>query len=144
MTKQNTTRRQQKRVINTTEGEDNMQIDPVDLHVGKMIRTTRIMRGLTQEELGNAVGVTFQQIQKYERGTNRVSASRMYALTRALEINVEDMFSGFGNQRTASPLCSPEIAEAAVLLVKMPQAQRDALLAVIKVVAHPFSTKTDS
>ena len=58
--------------------------DPIDIHVGLRIRTTRRERGLSQDQLGRALGITFQQVQKYERGVNRVSASMLVKTARAL------------------------------------------------------------
>ena len=69
-------------------------IHPVDLHVGKKIRYSRRIVGMTQEDLAKEVGVKFQQIQKYETGANRVSASRLWDISKALEVSVEFFFSG--------------------------------------------------
>lgn len=66
--------------------------DPIDLHVGRRIRLRRILLGISQGVLGYAVGLTFQQIQKYERGTNRVSASMLYRLAQALDVPVSFFF----------------------------------------------------
>jgi transcriptional regulator with XRE-family HTH domain len=62
--------------------------DPIDVRVGARVRLRRNMLGLSQEKLGEALGLTFQQVQKYERGTNRVSASRLYQLSRVLDVPV--------------------------------------------------------
>lgn len=62
--------------------------DPVDMHVGGRLRLRRTLLGLSQEKLGEAVGLTFQQIQKYERGVNRIGASRMYDLSQILDVPV--------------------------------------------------------
>ncbi|MBE9553109.1 MAG: helix-turn-helix transcriptional regulator, partial [Proteobacteria bacterium] len=62
--------------------------NPVDIHVGSRVRLRRTLLGFSQEKLGEAVGLTFQQIQKYERGANRIGASRMYALSRVLDVPV--------------------------------------------------------
>ena len=62
--------------------------DPVDMHVGRRVRLRRTFLGLSQEKLGEAVGLTFQQIQKYERGANRIGASRMYDLSQVLDVPV--------------------------------------------------------
>ena len=62
--------------------------DPVDMHVGGRVRLRRALLGLSQEKLGEAVGLTFQQIQKYERGANRIGASRMYDLSQVLGVPV--------------------------------------------------------
>ncbi|MBT5047077.1 MAG: helix-turn-helix domain-containing protein [Rhodospirillaceae bacterium] len=59
---------------------------PVDIIVGKRVRGRRILMGLSQERLGDDLGVTFQQVQKYERGSNRISASRLYEISRVLEV----------------------------------------------------------
>lgn len=67
---------------------------PVDLHVGKRLRHRRWMTGMTQQQLANAVGIKFQQIQKYESGANRISASRLYDLSVALDVNVSFFFEG--------------------------------------------------
>jgi len=62
--------------------------DATDQSVGQKIRAQRIMRGLSQTELGNKLGVTFQQIQKYEKGSNRVSAGRLQRIAEILEVPV--------------------------------------------------------
>jgi transcriptional regulator with XRE-family HTH domain len=62
--------------------------DPIDVRVGSRVRLRRNMLGLSQEKLGDALGLTFQQVQKYERGANRVSASRLYQLSRVLDVPV--------------------------------------------------------
>jgi len=67
---------------------------PVDLHVGKRLRHRRWMIGMTQQQLANAVGIKFQQIQKYESGANRVSASRLWDLSQALSVPVSFFFDG--------------------------------------------------
>ena len=66
--------------------------DPVDVHVGSRVRLRRTLLGLSQEKLGEAVGLTFQQIQKYERGANRIGASRMYDLAHVLDVPVAFFF----------------------------------------------------
>jgi len=63
--------------------------DPVDIYVGSRLRMRRLMLGLSQEKLASAIGLTFQQIQKYEKGTNRIGASRLFQLANALSTNVQ-------------------------------------------------------
>lgn len=70
---------------------------PIDIHVGQRLRAIRTLRNMSQEKLGQRVGLTFQQIQKYERGTNRISASRLYEFSEILEISVLDFYAGLGN-----------------------------------------------
>ena len=75
--------------------------DPIDVKVGTKIRARRRLIGMTQEGLAATLGVTFQQIQKYERGTNRVSASRLQALAAALHVPVWHFFPENGHAATA-------------------------------------------
>jgi transcriptional regulator with XRE-family HTH domain len=78
---------------------------PVDVHVGARIRLRRTLMGMSQERLGEALGLTFQQVQKYERGVNRVGASRLFDLSRVLDVPIsffydnmpEPLGSGGGN-----------------------------------------------
>lgn len=67
---------------------------PVDVHVGKRIRHRRWMQGTTQQQLAEKVGIKFQQIQKYETGMNRVSASRLWDIAHALAVPVAFFFEG--------------------------------------------------
>ncbi|MBT8417964.1 MAG: helix-turn-helix domain-containing protein [Silicimonas sp.] len=71
---------------------------PVDVHVGKRIRHRRWLVGITQQQLAEAVGIKFQQIQKYETGMNRVSASRLWDIAEALSVPVSFFFEGLGDQ----------------------------------------------
>lgn len=66
--------------------------NPVDVHVGSRVRLRRTLLGMSQEKLGEAIGLTFQQVQKYERGANRVGASRLYDLARVLDVPVSFFF----------------------------------------------------
>ena len=67
---------------------------PVDVHVGARMRQRRTLLGMSQEKLGTAVGLTFQQIQKYEKGTNRVGASRIQQISEVLQVPVSFLFEG--------------------------------------------------
>jgi transcriptional regulator with XRE-family HTH domain len=71
--------------------------NPVDLHVGARIRLRRRMQGVSQEKLAEALGLTFQQVQKYERGANRVSASKLYEIAGALRAPVSYFFDGLAD-----------------------------------------------
>ena len=76
--------------------------NPVDIHVGGRVRQRRTLLGLSQEKLGDAVGLTFQQIQKYERGANRIGASRLFQLSRILDVPISFFFEDIpANLRTA-------------------------------------------
>ena len=68
--------------------------NPIDKHVGSRVRMRRMMLGMSQEKLGESLGITFQQIQKYEKGTNRIGASRLQHIARVLTMPVSYFFEG--------------------------------------------------
>ena len=80
--------------------------DPIDIHVGRRLRLRRDIMKISQEHLANAVGVTFQQVQKYEQGRNRVSASRLFDIATVLEVPISYFFEGI-EQTTLSKRTSP-------------------------------------
>ena len=69
--------------------------DPMDVHVGQRVRMRRTMLGMTQQQLGKALGITFQQIQKYERGVNRIGSGRLYRLSSILDVPVSFFFEEY-------------------------------------------------
>lgn len=73
---------------------------PLDVHVGKRIRHRRWLVGMTQQQLAAAVGIKFQQIQKYETGANRVSASRLWDIAAALEVQIKFFFDGIDEKQS--------------------------------------------
>jgi transcriptional regulator with XRE-family HTH domain len=68
--------------------------NPVDIYVGSRVRMRRVLLGMSQEKLGDALGITFQQVQKYEKGTNRVGASRLQAISTTLGVKPSFFFEG--------------------------------------------------
>jgi transcriptional regulator with XRE-family HTH domain len=68
--------------------------NPIDRHVGSRVRMQRMLAGISQEKLGEALGLTFQQVQKYEKGTNRISASRLQQIAKMLGVPVAFFFEG--------------------------------------------------
>jgi transcriptional regulator with XRE-family HTH domain len=72
--------------------ENEARFSPIDAHVGSRIRFRRIILGMTQEDLGAALGLTYQQMHKYERGINRVGASRLFEISRVLDVSVSYLF----------------------------------------------------
>ncbi|WP_395944208.1 helix-turn-helix domain-containing protein [Brevundimonas sp.] len=72
---------------------------PVDRHVGRRVQEKRLGLGLTQTALARAVGVSFQQVQKYEKGTNRVSASKLYEIAEFMKVDIPFFFIGFNGAR---------------------------------------------
>lgn len=75
---------------------------PIDVHVGTRIRLRRTLMGMSQERLGEALGLTFQQVQKYERGVNRVGASRLFDLSRVLDVPISFFFDDMPDSLTSS------------------------------------------
>lgn len=101
--------------------------NPIDIHVGQRIRLRRSLLGMSQEQLGDAINITFQQVQKYERGANRVSASRLWDIGQILDVPVSFFFDDMGAEtQAASPravlsggtITVPDNAEANTLLTR--------------------------
>ena len=81
---------------------------PVDQHVGKRIRHRRWLVGMTQQQLADQVGIKFQQIQKYETGANRVSASRLWDIAQSLQVDISFFFEGIeGDEAQVQPGVAP-------------------------------------
>src|SRR5208282_1397903 len=78
--------------------------NPIDVHVGARLRLRRTLLGMSQEKLGQAIGLTFQQVQKYERGANRIGASRLYDLSRVLDVPVSFFFEEMAPGLAGSPV----------------------------------------
>jgi len=76
---------------------------PVDIHVGKQLRMRRVILGLSQEAIGKSIGITFQQVQKYERGINRMGSSRLFELSKYLTVPVSYFFEGLDSAARISP-----------------------------------------
>ncbi len=76
---------------------------PVDVCVGARVQQRRVLLGMTQTDLGDAIGLTFQQVQKYERGVNRISASRLCELSRVLDVSIEYFFEDMPPEVAAIP-----------------------------------------
>ncbi len=80
--------------------------NPIDVHVGARLRVRRTLLGMSQTTLGDAIGLTFQQVQKYERGTNRISASRLFDLSRVLDVPINYFFDDLPPEVAASSLAT--------------------------------------
>jgi transcriptional regulator with XRE-family HTH domain len=90
--------------------------NPVDLHVGGRVRMRRKLLGVSQEQLADSLGLTFQQVQKYERGANRVSASKLYEIARTLQVPVSFFFDGLADPMEGSD--NDEIGQQAERIVQ--------------------------
>src|SRR6188768_3305589 len=118
---------------------------PVDVHVGKRVRHRRWMVGMTQQQLGDIVGIKFQQIQKYETGMNRISASRLWDIAQALGVSISFFFEGFHDDEKPATAADPEIRgdlladKEALELVRsyyaIPEAQRRRLFDLARVLS---------
>ena len=118
---------------------------PVDTHVGKRIRQRRWLIGMTQQKLAELVGIKFQQIQKYETGANRVSASRLWDIGEAMGVPVAFFFEGLKEENTVAVAGSPEAPadmlsdKEAMDLVRtyyaIPEAQRRRLFELARVLS---------
>ncbi len=131
--------------------------DPIDRYVGTRVRGRRVGMRLSQTKLGNAIGVTFQQIQKYENGTNRIGASNLYKVSKTLGVDVSFFYEGMppslvkaGGRRRAAlgeppqaiferdPLTSRESIELMHNYFRIPDVQvRKRLFQLVKSLANP-------
>jgi transcriptional regulator with XRE-family HTH domain len=114
---------------------------PVDVHVGKRVRHRRWMVGMTQQQLADKVGIKFQQIQKYETGMNRISASRLWDISDALGVPISFFFEGLDSRSQIVEEIDGDILadKEALMLVRsyyaIPEAQRRRLFDLAKVLS---------
>ncbi len=127
--------------------------NPVDLHVGARVRMRRKILRISQEKLAEELELTFQQVQKYERGANRISASKLFEIARALSAPVSYFFDGLRDHTNSAPLgfaetgpdqfvheflMTPEGMELAVLFPKIPKGRlRRRLLELVRAMGEP-------
>jgi len=118
---------------------------PVDVHVGKRIRHRRWLVGMTQQQLAQHVGIKFQQIQKYETGANRVSASRLWDISETLEVPISFFFEGLEReqaQQSAADSVPPDLMgdKEALELIRsyysIPENQRRRLFDLARVLSN--------
>ncbi len=111
--------------------------NPVDVHVGKRIRERRVSLGMSQTDIGEYLGLTFQQIQKYERGANRISASKLWALSNLFEVPIEWFFEGLGKAGKGQKdvMTRLEARKLARYYSACPKSIRDHLRALIRATA---------
>jgi len=121
---------------------DARRVTPMDVLVGARVAAFRKAKGLSQTELGQAVGVTFQQVQKYEKGTNRISSAALAIIATKLEVPVTRLYGdpdAQGEDRIGQLLGAPGALELLHLYAAMPEERRHALLAFIRPAAEPHS-----
>ena len=114
---------------------------PVDVHVGKRVRHRRWLAGMTQQQLAESVGIKFQQIQKYETGANRISASRLWDIAHALGVPVSYFFEGLDQSARAETglpgdlLADKEALELVRSYYAIPEQQRRRLFDLARVLS---------
>jgi transcriptional regulator with XRE-family HTH domain len=106
----------------------------VDRHVGNRVRMRRLLVGMSQEKLGELLGITFQQVQKYEKGSNRVSASRLYQISRVLGVPVQYFYDELKEDDGPSGFAESEGADAIAGALQSPDGVQ---------IARIFSATTD-
>jgi len=89
--------------------------DGVDAHIGGRVRMRRMILGMSQEMLGEALGLTFQQVQKYEKGLNRIGAGRLYRIAQALGVNVECFYEGLPANGTVNGAAEADRRDAQIM-----------------------------
>ena len=99
--------------------------NPVDIHVGSRVRLRRTLLGMSQEKLADALGLTFQQVQKYERGANRIGASRLHQLSRILDVPVAFFFEEMASAQRPRP--QPGMNEEQASFSRDPMTRRETL-----------------
>ncbi len=99
--------------------------DPIDVHVGGRLRLVRTSRRLSLEDLGRQIGVTYQQIQKYETGANRVSAATLFRLSQVFEVSPTFFFDGLASEGTEdeTAMASPEALQSSIALGRIPDGE---------------------
>ncbi|MDO5641383.1 MAG: helix-turn-helix transcriptional regulator [Paracoccus sp. (in: a-proteobacteria)] len=113
----------------------------VDVHVGTRIRHRRWLIGVTQQQLADQVGIKFQQIQKYETGANRVSASRLWDISKALDVQISFFFEGLDAGRVTATveddiMTNKEALQLIRAYYAMPEAQRRQIFELARVLSH--------
>ncbi len=115
---------------------------PVDVHVGQRVRQRRWMVDMTQQKLGDTVGIKFQQIQRYETGTNRISASSIWDIAAAMEVPVSFFFEGLDGQAPdmgkvrGDPLTDKEALDLVRTYYAIPENQRRRLFDLARVLSE--------
>ena len=117
----------------------------IDVHVGQRVRQRRVLCGLSQKELANAIGLTFQQLQKYERGMNRISASKLWQISQVLQVPVQWFFKEFSepkeeeDKRREAFHMKRETLELVRNYVAVPADVRRKFLSLVKSIANSAS-----
>ena len=106
--------------------------DPVDIHVGARVRLRRTLLGMSQEKLGKALGLTFQQVQKYESGANRVSASRLLLIAETLGVPISYFFQGLDSANASHDETGAELTRSTAPMNALSDARVSEILALVE------------
>ena len=124
---------------NTKPAPRRSRAQDVDRHVGARMRERRVMLGLTQQQMAELIGVTYQQAHKYEKGINRVAAGRLYNIAQALSVDVSYFFEGLGSDKAFS--ATPQqrmLLELARNVISIPERKhKDAVCSLARALAQP-------
>lgn len=117
----------------------------IDRHVGARMRERRIMLGLTQQQMAELIGVTYQQAHKYEKGINRIAAGRLYTIAQALGVDVSYFFQGMDNEHSFKPTPQQRmLLELARNFIGMPSRKhQEALCSLARALANPEPVPTE-
>ena len=105
-------------MIVTSERMAGKKPNPVDAHVGSRVRLRRMLLGMSQERLGESMGLTFQQVQKYEKGVNRIGASRLFQISKILDVPVQFFFEEAPHVGDGSPARGMAEADSETLILE--------------------------
>lgn len=110
-----------------------LQSTEIDRRVGERLRVYRLARGYTQKDIAERVGLSFQQVQKYEQGLNRITAGRLWQLAMILEVDIQDFFSSIGTDVVDVKSCDARVFQTAAILESIPDHEtRRSLLDLIE------------
>ena len=106
---------------------------PIDIHVGQKLRDKRIAKGLSQDQIAGRVGITFQQIQKYEKGLNRIGASRLFEFSQILGMKPGDFFEGMGEIQPIEEACDKNTLSFSQMFNKLTMKKKKFILHALRV-----------
>src|SRR3954452_2440726 len=111
-------------------------VQDVDRHIAARLRERRTMLGLTSQQVAGMLGITYQQLYKYEKGVNRISAGRLYAMARALGVDIGYFYEGLGSGEPARPTARQrQTLELACSFAVLPRRQQEALAEMVRALA---------
>lgn len=114
--------------------------NPIDKHVGNILKNRMKFKGFSQEKLGDALGITFQQVQKYCNATNRISASKLYEISKILDVDVNYFFNTIDDEDMATSYIDEDIAKLAGKIDNLPQELKEQSIAMFNQVINTLNS----